>query len=188
MTRRAVVAWAVAAVVALGGCGVPIDQEPRPVDAPPGGLPDVGSGPPAGPGTAAERLCLVRNNALAAVTRAVPNQVSVDEHLRLLIQGPNDTERAAGYTSTLTGTMTVQSVTQAQGIVTVDIAERPEGTGRSDDILAYGQIVCTLTTRPSVAAVAFTTGRQPLAVPRADGSLSSGPLTAADYAPLLSTD
>jgi spore germination protein GerM len=184
-----VAAWTTAVALALAGCGVPIEDEPRRVETPPGVLPGVGSGTPAvQPGPAAERLCLVRNNVLAAVTRPVPNQVSVDQHLRLLIQGPTETERAAGYASALTGTTTVQNVTQAQGVVTVDIAERPEGTGRSDDILAYGQLVCTLTTRPSVAAVAFTTDRKPLAVPRADGSLSTGPLTAADYAALLSTD
>jgi spore germination protein GerM len=188
MTGRTSAAWAVVVAVALGGCGVPIEQQPRAIDAPPGALPDVGSGAPVQPGTAAERLCLVRNNVLAAVTRAVPNQISVDQHLRLLVQGPTDTERAAGYTSALTGTTTVQSVTQARGIVTVDLAEQPEGTGRSDEILAYGQVVCTLTTRPSVAAVVFTNDRRPLAVPRADGSLSSRPLTAADYAPLLSAD
>jgi hypothetical protein len=74
------------------------------------------------------------------------------------------------------------------GIVTVDIGERPAEAGRSDTALAFGQIVCTLATRPSAAAVGFTHSGQPLGVPRADGSLSPGLLTAADYATLLSPD
>lgn len=190
MIRRAPAAATLLAAVlwAAGGCGVPIDAEPHAVEAPPGPFPGLASGGPVAPGVAAERLCLVRNNVLAAVTRSVPAQLPVDQHLQLLVQGPNEAERAAGYTSALTGGATVRRVTQARGVVTVDLAERPEDAGRSDDVLAYGQLVCTLTTRPSVAAVVFTNDGEPLGVPRADGSLSSGPLTAADYARLLVPD
>ena len=190
MIRRALHVAVLLAGVALaaGGCGVPVDRQPRAVETPRGPFPGFAPGVPVEPGGAEERLCMVRNNFLAAVTRSVPVRISVDQHLRLLVLGPTDDERAAGYTSALTGSTIVQGVRQERGIVTVDLADRPEDATRSDDILAYGQVVCTLTTRPSVAAVVFTNDGKPLGVPRADGSLSSGPLTGADYAILLSPD
>jgi hypothetical protein len=54
---------------------------------------------------------------------------------------------------------------------------------RSDEVLAYGQMVCALTSQGAdVGTVSFASGGQPLAVPRADGSLVAGALTIADYA------
>jgi len=172
-------------LAAVAGCGVPVDAEPRAVDPPNGAYPGLSAAAPNRPGAISERLCLVRNELLSAVTRSVQQTVSLTMHLQLLLEGPTEAERDAGFTSALTGTTPVQAVSQARGIVTVNIGDRPEDTGRSDDVLGFGQIVCTLTTRPDVAAVAFTQNERPLGVPRADGSLSPGPLTAADYADLL---
>ena len=188
MTRWLLAMWLLVTVVVATGCGVPIEPEPRPIEPPRSPFPGLASGAPVEPGPASERLCLVRNGLLAAVSRSVPQQISTRQHLELLMQGPNDAERAAGYTSALPGTTDVRNLTQARGIVTIDIGERPAEAGRSDTVLAFGQIVCTLTTRPSVAAVQFTHNGQPLGVPRADGSLSRAPLTAADYATLLGPD
>jgi hypothetical protein len=185
VSRRVAVLAALVMLTAVVGCGVPVDAEPRAVDPPNGAYPGLSSAAPNRPGAVSERLCLVRNELLSAVTRSVQQAASLDTHLQLLLDGPTEAERDAGFTSALTGTTPVQTVSQARGIVTVNIGDRPEDTGRSDEVLGFGQIVCTLTTRPDVAAVAFAQDGRPLGVPRADGSLSPGPLTAADYADLL---
>jgi hypothetical protein len=115
-------------------------------------------------------------------------QVSPDEHLRALTSGPDNAESAAGYTSALTATNLAAGARQAGSVVTVDVGDRPQDTGRSDEVLPFGQVVCTLTARTHVTAVAFTQDGQPLAVPRADGSLSAQLPTTADYADLLAPD
>jgi hypothetical protein len=183
--RRLAGLTALLTLAAVAGCGVPVDAEPRAIDPPNGAYPALSQAAPNRPGAVSERLCLVRDELLSAVTRSVQRAVSLDMHLRLLLDGPTEAERGAGFTSALTGTTSVQRVSQSRGIVTVDIGDRPQDTGRSDEVLGFGQIVCTLTTRPDVAAVAFANDGRPLGVPRADGSLSPGPLTAADYADLL---
>jgi hypothetical protein len=183
--RRLAVAAALVMLAPVAGCGVPVDAEPRVVEPPNGAHPALSAAAPNRPGAVSERLCLVRNELLSAVARSMQQTASLDTHLRLLLDGPTEAEQDAGFTSALTGTTPTQTVSQARGIVTVEIGDRPEDTGRSDEVLGFGQIVCTLTTRPDVAAVAFTQDGRPLGVPRADGSLSPGPLTAADYADLL---
>lgn len=69
--------------------------------------------------------------------------------------------------------------------VVVDVPD--DGAGRSDEILAFGQIVCALTSRDDVTTVAFLREGKSLGVPRADGSLPDQPLVRADYAPLIAS-
>ncbi|MEV4134642.1 GerMN domain-containing protein [Dactylosporangium sp. NPDC049742] len=110
---------------------------------------------------------------------------AIDEQLRNLLSGPTAAERDAGYTSALTG-ITVTGIVEVRGgDATVEIGSRSDGVGRSDEVLAYGQIVCTLTSRADVDTVSFLHDGQPLRVPRADASLTDGRLTAADYADLV---
>ncbi|MFG2052605.1 GerMN domain-containing protein [Micromonospora sp. NPDC048930] len=173
-------------VVLLGGCGVPVDDAPRPVSAPPGSFPTaVGTASTDPDGRVDETLCFVRGDGLEAVTRRVDGVSGVDTHLQHLLAGPHDAERERGLATALPGTITVAGATAAGTVATVDVREAGEETGRSDEVLAFGQIVCTLTQRADVDSVAFRRDGQPLEVPRADGSLSALPLTAADYRPLL---
>jgi hypothetical protein len=76
------------------------------------------------------------------------------------------------------------TVTQRRAVIAID---EPAGAGaRSDDVLAYGQIVCTLTGRGAeIGTVSFVSHGEPLAVPRPDGSLTGGELTISDYTSLL---
>jgi hypothetical protein len=76
------------------------------------------------------------------------------------------------------------TVTQRRAVIAID---EPTGAGaRSDDVLANGQIVYMPTGRGAeVGTVLFVSHGEPLAVPRADGSLTGGELTLADYASLL---
>ncbi|HWG99175.1 MAG TPA: GerMN domain-containing protein, partial [Pilimelia sp.] len=141
--------------------------------------------PTEGTGEAAEPLCFVREGRLVRVIRRVPNWPTIETQVQHLLAGPTVAEREAGLTSALAGTMMITSILLAGGRVTVNLGDDVEGSGRSDEILAFGQLVCTLTSRSDIRSVSFTRDGQPLEVPRADGSLARGPLSAADYASLM---
>lgn len=187
MTRRLrALAAVLASAVALTGCGVPTEDSPRPIA--------VGSRPTSttvthtaspAPGVPVELLFLVRDAGLVPVRRPAGPEPAIDEQLRHLLAGPTATERAAGYSSALTGITVTGMVEVRGGDATVEIGNRSDGAGRSDEVLAYGQIVCTLTSRADVRTVSFLHDGQPLRVPRADASLADGRLTAADYTDLI---
>ncbi|MGC1214799.1 MAG: GerMN domain-containing protein [Micromonospora sp.] len=173
-------------VVLLAGCGVPVDGSPREVQAPPGPFPTpVTSSPTGSAGRVDETLCFVREDRLEQVVRRVDVLPPVDVHLQHLLAGPAGPERDNGLTSALTGTVVVAGARVSGSLAEVDVREAADETGRSDEVLAFGQLVCTLTGREDVDRVSFRRDGQPLDVPRADGSLSREPLTAADYGPLL---
>jgi spore germination protein GerM len=130
---------------------------------------------------------MVRDGELVAVTRHVDAQPSVDDLVDALLAGPTDAEQRDGLTSALLGNDIVVGVQFSGGRATVELTDTLDETGRSDQILAFAQIVCTLAAKPGVTAVSFTRAGQPVGVPRADGSLSESPVTAADYASLVSS-
>ncbi|MEU3453503.1 GerMN domain-containing protein [Micromonospora sp. NPDC006766] len=184
MNRRVSIV-AVAALL-LAGCGVPVDEEPRRVPGPPRAYsPPAGDGAASNAGRVNESLCFVRDDRLRTVVRRVDYLPDVDTHLRHLLAGPGDAERDVGFTSALAGTTSVAGARLSGGVAEVEVGGPSDETGRSDQIVAYGQIVCTLSSRADVHGVTFSRYGQPLAVPRADGSLSVVPLTATDYAPLI---
>jgi hypothetical protein len=181
--RRALALWALL-IVALQGCGVPEEHAPRPVE--PSLV--IGSPPPqaaagSSAGTVVERLYLVRDEQLVAVDRRVGAPPDVAAVLDALVAGPTETERADRLSSALTGTDLIAGVRLADG--TAEVSFRPQAGGRTDDILAIGQIVCTLDARTDVDTVRFLLDEQVLKVPRADGSLTELPLTSTDYRMLI---
>jgi hypothetical protein len=182
---RRPVAPALLVILLAAACGVPGEERPRPVDPPPAPLTATATPPSTDPyGSVAEVVCLVRDDALVPVVRRVAVLPTVEDHLGQLVAGPTDAERAAGLTSTLSGSR-VAGVTLADGEARIQL-KGDEEVARSDDVLAFGQVVCTLTTRPDVARVVFRRGERAVAVPRGDGSLSDAPLTASDYATITS--
>ncbi|MEV6367902.1 hypothetical protein D7147_07010 [Micromonospora musae] len=173
-------------VVLLGGCGVPVDDAPRRVRPPAGAFPTaVTAGPTAASGRVTEALCFVREGRLDRAGRRLDSLPGIDLHLQHLLAGPTAGEREAGFASALPGTVSVAGVRMNGTLAEVDVRAAGEETGRSDEVLAFGQIVCTLTTRRDVDRVSFRRDGRPLDVPRGDGSLSRAPLGALDYAPLM---
>ncbi len=130
---------------------------------------------------------MVRNGMLVAVPRSATAPPPIDNQLSDLLAGPTKPEREAGITSALTGLAVNPRVRLDTGEATVDMDSQPDDAGRNDQILAYGQIVCTLVSRPDVDAVTFYQKGERLGVPRADGSLVQGTLTCTDYASLVTT-
>ncbi|MEU4242645.1 GerMN domain-containing protein [Actinoplanes sp. NPDC026619] len=175
---------AVVVAMLVGGCGVPVDDEPEDLRNP--GLSYGSSGPaPDRLGAAVERLYLVRDGLLSRVVRRMPTARTPQQMLQDLLAGPTAAEHEDGLTSALS-TMHIDGMTLLQRRATIAIGGTAGPGVRNDEMLAYAQIVCTLTSQGAeVGTVSFTTGGRPLGVPRGDGSLSDGPLTIADYAVLL---
>lgn len=169
-------------VALLGGCGVPLDDAPRDVSAVP--PPRAGAPAPADAGPVVERICLVRDGRLVRTARRIPFARTARQHLADLLAGPTAAESADGLISALTTAEGITLDLQA-GRAVVEVGSLVGQGSRSDQVLALGQIVCTLGSRLDVGTVAFTSRGQPLDVPRADGSLASGPVTIADYSTLI---
>jgi hypothetical protein len=164
-----------------GACGVPLDEAPRDLDRP---RPASGSSAPAPDcfGTAIERLCYVRDGRLVRAVRRVVSPPTARQMLDDLLAGPTRAEQQDGLSSALS-TMRIEGMTVTGRRAVVSISQPAQQPARSDEILAYGQIVCTLTNQGTeVGTVSFAGGSRPLGVPRGDGSLSTAPLTLADYA------
>lgn len=186
--------WPVALLaLALAGCGISAEDHPRPMPRP--NLPTPATTPATAPtpataaasGSVAEVLYFVRNGALVAVTRKATFHPSTTTLIDDLEAGPSEAERDAGLTSALQGIDVVTSARVDDELAVVELASAPVGAGRSDEALIYAQLVCTLTSRPDIRGVMFTRNGTPVGVPRGDGSLSLGPLTAGDYASLIAS-
>jgi hypothetical protein len=168
----------------LAGCGIPLDTEPQPIEHPPGRLDASGNPAPAGAGESTLRLYLVRNGRLVRVTRRVPAPLGARQQLDALLRGPTSEESADGLTSAL-GTMDITGIELANRRATITIADPAAQAVRTDEVLGFGQIVCTLTSQTEVGTVSFSSRGEPLGVPRGDGALADSPLTIADYSTLL---
>ncbi|MEV6305398.1 GerMN domain-containing protein [Actinoplanes sp. NPDC051861] len=166
---------------------MPAQSEPHPVDLPRAPLNSSPSAHPvAGPaGEVAEVLCLVRDGGLTQTVRRVGAVPTRQQQLDDLSAGPTAAERRSGLTSALTGLSLIVRAPLGEDDVTVEVTEADEGTARTDEMLGYAQIVCTLTARSDVGSVVFTQDGEPLRVPRADGSLTSGPVRGWDYRTLI---
>ncbi|MCM4083841.1 GerMN domain-containing protein [Paractinoplanes hotanensis] len=185
--RRVPLLMAVLTTVLLTACGVPAQDDPHPVDLPRRPLTassDSEATASSPPGEVAHVLCLVRGDRLVQIVRRARAYPSVQEQLDELVAGPTGTESESGLSTALAGLVVTASAAPGSRIA-VEAAEIDEGSGRSNEILAYGQVVCTLTARADVSAVSFTRAGRRLDVPRADGILTGEPLRASDYVSLL---
>ncbi|HTJ38569.1 MAG TPA: GerMN domain-containing protein [Dactylosporangium sp.] len=173
----------VLAACLAAGCGVPTEPTPRAIE--PSVTIGAYEGPmgPASPGTAVERLYLVRDNQLVAVDRRVDAVPAPERQLEELVSGPTQQERDRGLDSALVGTAFITGVQLRNGTAMVGLSR--DNPIRNDEILAFGQIVCTLTARADVVGVRFVQEGRPMEVPRADGALTSDMLTDADYKTLI---
>ena len=178
---------AVALALLAAGCGVSAESQPRALD--PGSAPfrSIAQSPTAAPVGAGRALVyLVRGGAIVAVVRRVPEPPTPDAVLAALVVGPSGRESDAGLTTAVLSGTTLDKQGTAARVAYVDVpASATTESGRNDEVIAYAQIVVTLTALPAVTGVRFLRDGQSLDVPRADGSLVRIPLTRRDYTPLL---
>jgi hypothetical protein len=188
--RLSTLVAAAAAAATLTACGVPAESAPQPIDPPRGPFQAITSPTPstAESGAVTQRLFMVKDGALVAVTRHIDQVPTVDRVVGQLLSGPTEAERNNGITSAIQGAIAVSSVHVDGDQAIIELAAPVAETRRNDDVLAYAQLVCTLTTRPEIHGVTFTFEQKPVGVPRADGPLSPGPLTRADYDDLIAAD
>ncbi|WP_144128116.1 GerMN domain-containing protein [Catellatospora sichuanensis] len=184
---RSAAAAALGLLLAAGatGCGVPAEDTARIIEQSATASPAAPTPAAEATGPATEKLYLLRDGHLVAVQRRVSANPDAQQLLAHLLAGPTPAEQDADLTSALTGTTAINSATDAAGSATVELSTALEGTGRSDDVLAFGQLVCTLSSRPDINQVVFTRQGARVGVPRGNGALTEDPLTCADYANLV---
>jgi hypothetical protein len=172
--------------VLLTGCGVPQDDGPRPHQprevpfASPTGAP---VGEPVGD-REVELGFVAREGSVALRSRTVEDPLTTGGVLELLFAGPSPAERAAGLSTLLPSTVTVEDVEVVDGTAVVTLDGPDDSEVLRLQPLAYAQIVATLT--PARASgVRFRLDDSALRVPREDGSLTEQPLARQDYAGLI---
>lgn len=186
MTRRLAAGCLLVLLPGAVACGVPTDPTARALDpsaAPYQAVVRDRASPPTG--TFRISVFLVRDGALLPVARRVPNSPTAGQVLTALEAGPTDAERSRGLTTVLPVGADLSVVAAAAGVVTVEVPPSADTSARSDAVLGFGQLVLTLTALRTVAGVRFVQDGTPLQVPRADGSLSTGPLGRLDYRELI---
>jgi hypothetical protein len=109
--------------------------------------------------------------------------------LDVLLLGPNDDERAAGFDTSIPPDVEVNSVSVRGDVITIDVNEAIEDVSSSQLSLALGQIVFTAdqlyTDGP--ARVVIRVDGEATTWPDATGDPHSGPLTIYDYSDLVET-
>jgi len=182
--RRAITA--LCALLLTASCGLATDQQPRPLDAntfprpsPPATSADTS------PGVEPTTLYLVRDGGLVPVVRRAAQQLDPQGVLAALLAGPTLDERLRGLTTAAPIGAKVSGTNYPQQLVTVALDDTQTSSLRTDEVLGYAQLVATLTQLRQISRVEFERNGEPVSVPRADGSLNSGPLTLRDYASLL---
>ena len=184
---RCTVALGLCSALMVAGCGVSTRDSATgiPDEAVPYGLldPDAASVVPQPSGRAVE-LCLLRDDQLIPVQRAVEPPTALIDVARGLADVTED-EAAAGLRTSIVAADEIASVHRTAGVATVDLAEEASQRLTADPLATIAQIVCTLTRQPGVGLVRFTVAEVAAEVPRADGTLSNGPVSSDDYAALL---
>ena len=183
--RASAAAAGLGALLVLTACGVPQDDSPRalqPAEVP---FASPSESPPAeSVGDREVGLGFVRDESVVLTTRTVEDPRTTEEVLELLFAGPSAAESAAGLSTFLPSTVTVEDVELVDGTAVVTLDGPDDSEVLRLPPLAYAQIVATLTpTR--VSGVRFRLDDTDLRVPREDSSLTNQPLSRRDYAGLL---
>jgi hypothetical protein len=115
--------------------------------------------------------------------KSVPAPADLDGMLSALAAGPTESERRLGARSAVP---TADSfIARIEGrIATIVLPEGFAETAPREQLLGLAQLVYTATELSSVDAVRFELDDTPIAVPRADGSVSDQAVRRADYSSL----
>lgn len=188
--RRHAMALVVAAASIAGACGVASQDEARradPKDVPFGLLaPTSTTLPPrGGAATSAVNVCLVRADAVMVVTRHIEPEPSVHSVIELVEAGPLSEPESSSGLRTEVPAGSVRDVELTGGVATVSLTRAFADVEADAQLLAIGQLVCTLTARPGTGQVRFTLDGTDIDVPRQDGSLTAEPVTRDDYRDLI---
>ena len=172
----------VALLAGLAACGVPAEEGPRVIAPTADNALPTAAPTPLGPAGGAEvTFCLTRDEQLVEVTRRVTRVPDVGDSIEDLLAGPTEEESALGLGTALGGAPVVTDVRLDDSVAVLTLRSDAREGSRTDDVLALGQVVCTLTARKDVTGVAFEQDGERVAVPRGDGSLTREPLRIGDF-------
>jgi spore germination protein GerM len=130
-------------------------------------------------------LWFIRADKLVPVDRRVPIGTTPSDLMEDLVNGPTTEERNQSLRSALLDLQLYKSARPSSGgVVTVDLTPAFSGLPSSEQLLAVGQIVGSLTSLPGVGLVSFRLDGEQRDVPVGDGSQSQGPVSRDDYASL----
>jgi hypothetical protein len=192
-------AGALLCLVALAGCGLPSDGDPRAIssgDVPYGLL----SPSPKGATTSTPELrireaeprtyLLDADQQLVAVptpadTSSLDPQEQLLVQLKMLSAGPTERQRAAGLSTALTPGVELGLVDLVDGAATLEVQAAAKDPSADRLPLAVGQIVLTATTVPGVRTVQIVRDGKPVEVPLPGGALTAQPLQRSDYQELI---
>jgi germination protein M len=134
-------------VAALAGCGGSSNSTESTAQAPP---------TTTGAGTTTLRVYFIRDEKVGPASRAVqPTQAVATAAMQELLKGPTSADTGVGLTTSIADGTTLNSVTIANGVATVDLSPEPTTDA------AIAQVVYTLTQFPTVTAVRFGSDGKP---------------------------
>jgi hypothetical protein len=190
MSKRVLIAIVVG-VLGASGCGVPSQDSATKTDAGevPFGLLDRHRGvvPGEQSGDRDVVVFLTNGGRLTRAVRRVPPPVTLASLLEALKEGPTRTELAAGTRSAVLDDDTFGSIGVTGGTAVVDLSRPLTGRSSADQVLALAQIVWTLTARPGIGQVLFTSGDQSIEIPTGDGRVVTTPVSRDDYSSIAPT-
>lgn len=181
---------AAVAVLLLGGCGISAQSHAQRLSSRhvPFGLlsPAPGTGGKHGqPATEAVILYMLdKSGHLVAVGRQLPVPASLDARLQALAAAPTPGEAAAGLASAVSVPGSSPTGVRAGSRVIINLTPGFEHLATRVQVDALAQLVYTATAIPGVGAVSFRVNDHVVAVPRANNTATSSPVTRADYRPL----
>jgi spore germination protein GerM len=185
--RILAVSAALLLAAALGGCGIPADDDPRAIS--PDNVPpeaELETQPEEGATVAAaiwftrsDGELLARTEQQVAATGSAPSAVTV---LEALFEGPPSDDVGTSIPSrTAVGPGGAELV---RGLLTVDLNDAINDVLGERASVAYGQMVCTVDELPGVEGVRFSFEGETRPSPQGDGVTTDAPLTCEDYANL----
>jgi spore germination protein GerM len=176
----------------LAGCAVGGQQHATQI--PSGDLPSVLLQPSESPSTSpsvpqlSSTIYLIddKRKTLVAVHRPRTQTSTLTGLIRSLLKGPTDAEAAAGLTTAINTSPTLNKVTIDGSGATLDLSSSFGEIRGPEQILATAQLVMTAVSFPGTDSVEISLDGVPASAPLPpNGALATGPLRLADYASLL---
>lgn len=129
-------------------------------------------------------LWFINRDRLEPVQRQLRTQPNVRSVLDLMLRGPSTREPQALRSALSTGDAS-PATSPTGGALTIELAEDFALRSSSEQILALGQLVFTVTEVPGVGRVVFRINGIDLAVPLPNGQLRDGSVSRDDFATLV---
>lgn len=197
MTDRALVAVLAVLAVTAGACGGlraeerdhPLAAHEVPYDLLAGPTSTTNPPPPTTTTTLPWRtnLYYVAGSRIVQAPRQLREQPDVEQVLRLLLSGPADADLPLVRSALDVGDARLAGPASG-GELTIELAPDFGARSPSEQILALGQLVWTVTEVPGVGRVVFRIDGTDLAVPLPNGQLAQGAVSRDDYLVLVFPD